>query len=91
MRAHRHETAVVEPGVLVRGPAIIGAGVTLRHGAYVRGDAVLGSGGVFGGELKNVLALDGAELPHTGYCGDTLLGYRAGGDGVAAEPLSSRG
>ena len=68
---------VVEPGTLVRGPTLVGTGVTLRHGAYVRGDVVLGANGVFGGELKNVLALDEAELPHTGYCGDSLLGHHA--------------
>lgn len=69
--------ALVEPGVLVRGPAVVGAGTVLRHGAYIRGDVVLGAHGVFGGELKGVLALDHAELPHTGYCGDSLLGHRA--------------
>ncbi|KAL3902880.1 MAG: hypothetical protein SGPRY_011889 [Prymnesium sp.] len=42
----------VESGVLVKGPAYIGARTTLRHGAYVRGDCVLGADGVFGGELK---------------------------------------
>ena len=29
------------------------------------------------GELKHVIALDEAELPHTGYCGDSLLGRHA--------------
>lgn len=69
--------AVIEPGALVRGPAVVGRGVVVRHGAYIRGDAVLGSRGVFGGEMKMVLALPGAELPHYGYVGDSLLGRRA--------------
>ena len=47
--------ALVEPGVLVRGPAVVGAGTVLRHGAYIRGDVVLGAHGVFGGELKLTL------------------------------------
>ena len=47
--------ALVEPGVLVRGPAVVGAGTVLRHGAYIRGDVVLGGHGVFGGELKLTL------------------------------------
>ncbi|KAL1515996.1 hypothetical protein AB1Y20_002609 [Prymnesium parvum] len=71
------EEVAVECGVLVRGPAVIEARTTLRHGAYLRGDCLLGADGVFGGELKGVLALDGAELPHQGYCGDSILGYRA--------------
>lgn len=49
----------------------------MRHGAYIRGDVVLGAGCVVGGELKHALALDHCELPHYGYCGDSLLGYKA--------------
>jgi len=49
--------ALVEPGVLLRGPAVIGAGTVLRHGAYIRGDVVLGGHGVFGGELALTLTL----------------------------------
>ena len=68
---------VVEPGALIRGPAYIGDDCIIRHGAYIRGDVILGQGGVYGGELKNVLALDGCEVPHHSYCGDSLLGHRA--------------
>jgi hypothetical protein len=71
------EGAQFEPGCLVRGPAIIGAQCVVRHGAYIRGDVVLGPGCVVGGELKHVLALEGCELPHHGYVGDSLLGYKA--------------
>ena len=74
---HLGADAVVEPGALVRGPAVIGARCVVRHGAYIRGDVLLGADGVFGGELKNVVALDGCELPHHSYCGDSLLGHRA--------------
>lgn len=69
--------AVVEPGALVRGPAVVGAGTTLRRGAYLRGPVVLGSEGTFGCELKNVLACDGCDCPHHGYIGDSLLGHKA--------------
>ena len=71
------EDVVVEPGALVRGPAYIGAGCLLRHGAYIRQDVVLGERCVVGGELKHVLALGDGELPHHGYVGDSLLGFRA--------------
>ena len=69
--------ATVEPGTLIRGPAIIGARCTVRHGAYIRGDVVLGLGCVVGGEIKHSICLDECELPHHGYVGDSLLGHRA--------------
>jgi hypothetical protein len=74
---HLGAGAVVEPGALVRGPAVVGARTVLRRGAYLRGAVVLGGGGTFGCELKNVLACDGCECPHHGYVGDSLLGHRA--------------
>ena len=67
----------VEPGVLIRGPAVIGERSEIRRGAYLRGDVSLGAGAVVGCEMKMVLALDGVELPHHGYVGDSLLGHRA--------------
>ena len=68
---------VVEPGTLIRGPAIIGPNCVIRHGAYIRGDVVLGQGCVVGGELKHAFCLDECELPHHGYVGDSLLGHKA--------------
>jgi len=69
--------ASVEPGALIRGPCILGAECSLRRGAYIRGDVLLGNGSIVGCEMKHAIALDGAELPHHGYVGDSLLGYRA--------------
>jgi len=67
----------VEPGALVKGPAYICEGCVVRHGAYIRGDVYLGAKTIVGGELKHMLALDSCELPHYGYCGDSLLGHKA--------------
>ena len=61
--AARKQELPIEPGALVRGPAYIGAGCLLRHGAYIRQDVVLGERCVVGGELKHVLALGDGELP----------------------------
>ena len=71
------EGATVEAGALIKGPAYIGTQCVVRHGAYIRGDVTLGADCVVGGELKHMLALDGCELPHHGYCGDSLLGHKA--------------
>ena len=68
--------AVIEPNAVVHGPAVIGPRTRVRAGAYIRGDVVAGVGCVLRGELKNALLLDGAELGHPGYCGDSLVGHR---------------
>lgn len=68
-----HESAVIE------GRAVIGAGCEIRPGAYLRGDVLLGEGCVIGNstELKNCVLLDGAQVPHYNYIGDSILGNRA--------------
>lgn len=67
---------VIEPGVYVQGPAIIGEGSILRHGAYVRGHCVIGRECIVGhaSELKRVIMLDRAQVPHFNYAGDSILG-----------------
>ncbi|OWZ09412.1 Bifunctional GlmU protein [Phytophthora megakarya] len=67
----------IEPGVFIRGPAIIGARSTLRSGTYIRGDVIVGRNVVLRGELKNSVILDDAELCHPGYCGDSICGFKS--------------
>lgn len=67
----------IEPNVFIKGPAIIGAGSTLRSGAYIRGDVIVGKRVVLRGELKNAIILDEAELCHPGYCGDSICGFKS--------------
>lgn len=67
----------VEPNVVIKGPAIIGDGSTLRSGTYIRGDVIVGRDVVLRGELKNALVLDEAELCHPGYCGDSICGFKS--------------
>jgi UDP-N-acetylglucosamine diphosphorylase / glucose-1-phosphate thymidylyltransferase / UDP-N-acetylgalactosamine diphosphorylase / glucosamine-1-phosphate N-acetyltransferase / galactosamine-1-phosphate N-acetyltransferase len=61
------------------GPAWIGPGTEIRPGAYVRGNVIVGAGGVLGNacEFKNCLLLDGVQVPHFAYVGDSILGNRA--------------
>lgn len=61
------------------GPAWIGAGTELRPGAFVRGNVITGAGCVLGNacEFKNCLLLDGVQVPHFSYVGDSILGNRA--------------
>ncbi|SFM79137.1 hypothetical protein [Thermodesulforhabdus norvegica] len=67
---------VVEPGALIKGPAVIGDGTEVRQGAYVRGKCLIGKNCVVGHttEVKNSIMLDGAKAGHFAYIGDSILG-----------------
>lgn len=69
----------IAPTALLMGPCIIGEETEVRHGAFVRGHALVGKGCVVGNstELKNVILLDGVQVPHFNYVGDSILGFRA--------------
>jgi len=61
------------------GPAWIGPGTEIRPGAYVRGNVITGARCVLGNscEFKNCLLMDGVQVPHFSYVGDSILGNRA--------------
>ncbi|WPJ96377.1 UDP-N-acetylglucosamine diphosphorylase [Coraliomargarita algicola] len=63
----------------IQGPAYIGEGCELRLGVYIRGNVIAGKGCVLGNscEFKNCLLLDGVQVPHFSYVGDSVLGNRA--------------
>jgi len=67
---------VVEPGVYIQGPCIIGPNCVIRHGAYIRGSVVTGEGCVIGHdtEIKHAILLNRAMAPHFNYVGDSILG-----------------
>ena len=71
-----HQTAVIEPGAFVQGPAYIGEDVVIRHGAYVRDNVILLNGSILGhaSEAKNSLFFPHAYAPHFNYVGDSILG-----------------
>jgi len=74
-----HRTAKIMPSAYIAGPAIIGAGTEVRHGAFIRGKALVGENCVVGNsvELKNVILFDNVQVPHYNYVGDSILGYKA--------------
>jgi acetyltransferase-like isoleucine patch superfamily enzyme len=67
---------LVEPGAMIKGPAIIGERTEVRQGAYVRGQVMTMPDCVIGHatEAKCALFLDGAKAGHFAYVGDSLLG-----------------
>lgn len=61
------------------GPAYIGAGTEIRPGAYIRGNVIVGKNCVLGNacEFKNALLMDGVQVPHFSYVGDSILGSKS--------------
>ena len=73
------EGTVIEPGAMIKGPAIIGRNCEIRHGAYIRDHVIVGDGCVIGNssELKHSLLFNGCQVPHFNYVGDSILGHKA--------------
>ena len=67
---------VIEPGVGIKGPCIIGAKNEIRQGTYLRGSIITGAGCCLRGEIKNAVMMDEANFPHPSYVGDSLCGWK---------------
>ncbi|MGC6423354.1 MAG: UDP-N-acetylglucosamine diphosphorylase [Lentimonas sp.] len=63
----------------IKGPAYIAEGCELRPSVYIRGNVIAGANCVLGNscEFKNCLLLDGVQVPHFSYIGDSVLGNKA--------------
>jgi len=74
-----HPTVKLPAYATLIGPAWIGAGTEIRPGAFVRGNVIVGENCVLGNacEFKNSLLLDGVQVPHFSYVGDSILGNRS--------------
>jgi NDP-sugar pyrophosphorylase family protein len=74
-----HATVKLPPYATIIGPAWIGPKTEIRPGAFLRGNVIAGEGCVLGNacEFKNCLLLDGAQVPHFSYVGDSILGNEA--------------
>lgn len=70
------EGTVVEPGVYIKGPCIIGKNCEIRHGAYIRGNVIVGDNCVVGHttELKHSILLNHAKAAHFAFIGDSVVG-----------------
>ena len=84
----------IHPLATILPPAVIGSGTEIRPGAYLRGNVITGENCVIGNssELKNCVLLDGVQLPHYNYVGDSVLGNKAHmGAGAVCSNLKSDG
>ncbi len=88
------EETVVEPGAVILGPAWIGKRCRIRTGAYIRENVIVGDDCVLGNscEFKNCLLMNGCQVPHFSYVGDSLLGNKVHlGAGVIVSNLKLTG
>lgn len=70
------EGTILEPGVFLAGPCVIGKGCKIRHGAYLREGVICGNRCTIGHatEVKHSILFDGASAAHFCYVGDSILG-----------------
>ena len=71
-----HRTARLEPGAVVKGPAIIGPNCFIAAGAYLRGGVYLERDCIIGpsSELKTSVMFAGSKLAHMNFVGDSIIG-----------------
>lgn len=76
---HIDPSARLPPYGWIQGPAFIGPECELRPGVFIRGRVIVGKGCVLGNscEFKNCLLLDGVQVPHFSYVGDSVMGNGA--------------
>ena len=74
-----HPSVKLPAYATIIGPVYIAANCQIRPGAFIRGNVIAGEGCVLGNacEFKNCLLLDGVQVPHFNYVGDSILGNRA--------------
>jgi UDP-N-acetylglucosamine diphosphorylase / glucose-1-phosphate thymidylyltransferase / UDP-N-acetylgalactosamine diphosphorylase / glucosamine-1-phosphate N-acetyltransferase / galactosamine-1-phosphate N-acetyltransferase len=86
------EGVIVEDGVLIRAPAILGKNSLVRQAAYLRGNVIVGQNCVLGHatEIKNSLIMNNSKIPHLNYIGDSIIGTGVNlGAGVILANLKS--
>lgn len=81
---------IIEPGVLIQGPCIIGNHCVIRHGAYIRESVICGDECQIGhsAEIKHSILLNQSSATHFVYVGDSILGNQVNlGAGVKCANL----
>ena len=69
------EGARVRTGAYVQGPVIIDEGADVGPNCYLRGSTYIGRNCRVGNavEVKNTLLMDGSNIPHHNYVGDSVI------------------
>ena len=71
-----HRSATIEPGAVLKGPAIVGPRCFVASGAYLRGGTFLDADCAIGpgAELKSSFLFAGSKLAHLNFVGDSIVG-----------------
>ncbi|MEO6569715.1 MAG: UDP-N-acetylglucosamine diphosphorylase, partial [Opitutaceae bacterium] len=74
-----HASVKLPSHATIIGPAWIGPNTQIRPGAFIRGNVIVGANCVLGNacEFKNSLLMDGVQVPHFSYVGDSIMGNGA--------------
>ncbi|MBN1297782.1 hypothetical protein JXA80_13460 [bacterium] len=67
---------VIEPGVVIKPPLVVGRNTEIRQGAYIRGGVWIGDHCTVGHatEVKTAVFMNHTEAGHFAYVGDSILG-----------------
>ncbi|MCD6461624.1 MAG: NTP transferase domain-containing protein, partial [Thermoplasmata archaeon] len=70
------EGAVVRSGSYIQGPVLIDREATIGPNCYIRPSTYIGRGCHIGAavEIKNSIIMDGSNVPHHNYVGDSIIG-----------------
>ena len=71
-----HNQATIEPGAIIKAPAIVSAGCFVAATAYLRGGVVLDEAVTIGPacELKSTIVMASSRLAHLSFVGDSVIG-----------------
>ena len=67
--------AVVEEGVLLRGPCVVGAQARVSAGARIKGGVTLGPHTKAGGEIHSSVFMGYSNKAHEGFMGHSVIGH----------------
>jgi bifunctional UDP-N-acetylglucosamine pyrophosphorylase/glucosamine-1-phosphate N-acetyltransferase len=72
------EGTTVKNGAYIIGPTIIGKNCDIGPNCLIRASTYIGDGCKVGGasEVKNSIVMDGSNVPHHNYVGDSVIGER---------------
>lgn len=71
-----HPSAIIEKGVVMKGPLVISENCFIGAHAYLRGGVFLGPGGRIGPgcEIKSTFLMEQSSIAHFNFIGDSLIG-----------------
>lgn len=72
------EGTIIQEGVLIEGPAIIGKYNLIRHGSFIRENCIIGNNVTVhhAAEIKQSIFLNDSYAPHVGYVGNSVVGNK---------------